>query len=307
MNSETDGGEVTLLGKVPARADFVRLNHGSALAMAFDQWLEHNLEELLLAGKRSLPAARFMFTEGDGGGALVGALAPSRDKAGRAFPITLFAAAPPSVLSARPFAVPAASEPLLQAAEGFFDELGGLDYDAIKARMAQFTAPSADDYATAAEAVSTQLAATGPEAFAERVFGSAQQAGEQVGVGHALLTVRELGRRGGRVVECPVVEPIDAAFWLALAHGGGAAALCYCWTRPDETSVASRLLLSAGRAPNHTLLWLAAPKPAAGKFSVLSSPASMGLDGDRDPGRQEHDAFMRSQSLASYLEQRSRD
>ena len=58
---------VTLLGKTPARADFIRINHGSASAIAFDEWLQRNLEELVLGGQRAGPPSRFLFVPGSAG------------------------------------------------------------------------------------------------------------------------------------------------------------------------------------------------------------------------------------------------
>ena len=78
----------SLIGKVPCRADFVRFGPSTAAARSFDAWLVRAMERLHLH-RRPFPATpiRFVYCSSDDESSLVGALAPSKDKVGRSFPV----------------------------------------------------------------------------------------------------------------------------------------------------------------------------------------------------------------------------
>jgi type VI secretion system ImpM family protein len=78
-----------LFGKLPGRADFVRL--GAPGRPELERWLEEGLE--LVRGKGGgLPGAtgRFLLAGPPGGRRIVGLMVPSGDAVGRSFPVCLF-------------------------------------------------------------------------------------------------------------------------------------------------------------------------------------------------------------------------
>ena len=278
---------VTLLGKTPARADFIRINHGSPSAIAFDEWLQRNLEELVLGGLRTAPPSRFLFAPSGGGEALFGLVAPSRDKAGRVFPVALFVALPAGLARRAPHAIARAGAPFVAAARTLFEGLGALDYDALKEAVAALEMPAQDAYEAAEREVGEALARATPADCVERLF---RDSADGVAAA-ALFTVTSAEREAApkaAVFECPVQEATDALFWLALASRGAQGPLSFFWTDVAEPGAegepppASRLLLCSAPPPPQTLLHLAAGKPKPGKLQVLSGgPGSPGGEGAR--------------------------
>jgi type VI secretion system protein ImpM len=130
------------LGKLPRQADFVRLNAGSAPALLLHRWLEAAVE----GGPRSTTPptspVRFLFTVPGQETALVGALAPSRDSVGRAFPLALFTEEHAGFLAQHLGSVPTAFEPFLVAAEALLAEAGELGPDALADRMRALPEPA---------------------------------------------------------------------------------------------------------------------------------------------------------------------
>jgi type VI secretion system protein ImpM len=300
------GGEpsarpVTLLGKTPARADFIRIHHGAESALALDEWLQRNLEQLVLAGQRAAPQASFAFVPQGSSEALVGLLAPSRDKAGRAFPVALFAAAPATVAVQTPGAIPLACAALLAPARALFAELAALDYDALKARVEALAAPAPAAYARASGEAAALMQDVAPAAWLQRLFAEAQDGA----AGNALLALQAAAddpAPKALVLECPVQETVDAVFWLALAGRGARAPVSFFWTDPpaDAPGGPSRLLLCLAPPPVHTLVHLAAPKPKPGKLQRIVDPAPAAAAQSADAAQRQLEKLMQCASLAEF-------
>ncbi|GAA5786017.1 hypothetical protein GCM10007860_34690 [Chitiniphilus shinanonensis] len=97
--------QYAVFGKLPRRADFVRINATHPVAQEFDQLLaksltwaqqqpEWNEATYLAAG-----ASDFHFTSGDGRWAFFGVIQPSRDEAGRLYPLVAGAILPAASVS----------------------------------------------------------------------------------------------------------------------------------------------------------------------------------------------------------------
>jgi type VI secretion system protein ImpM len=81
-----------LYGKLPNRADFVRVNANHAIVVEFDGLLQRALERLAqdkhwAASYATARPVEFQYVSRDSRYALIGALAPSSDLAGRKFPL----------------------------------------------------------------------------------------------------------------------------------------------------------------------------------------------------------------------------
>ncbi len=123
-------------GKLSSRADFVRYNATGPAFRALDDWIQHGLR--LAAAKKyddfdraydSAGPSCFLFRPSGGFSPLVGAIRPSRDRAGRKYPFFI-AAGPESVdrPGAPTAAFPFRFAPLFESAISLID-------DAIDARM----------------------------------------------------------------------------------------------------------------------------------------------------------------------------
>jgi len=80
-------------GKLPSRADFVRFNATAPVYRAFDDWIQGGLRTAASPqyaefnqAYASAGTSCFVFRPAGGHGALVGAIRPSRDQAGRNYP-----------------------------------------------------------------------------------------------------------------------------------------------------------------------------------------------------------------------------
>ena len=78
-------GTVGLFGKIPAKGDFIRLNAADPVCQAMDRWLQDGIAEAKKAGDSGAAVVpfSFVFTLPTSKNAVIGALAPSRDSAGR--------------------------------------------------------------------------------------------------------------------------------------------------------------------------------------------------------------------------------
>ena len=88
---------IGLFGKLPSHPDFIRLNAGSPLARAIDQWFQEGMSSLRLqvgdgwesVFDRAVPVF-FVYRDRDASSALVGVSRPSRDQTGRRYPFSIF-------------------------------------------------------------------------------------------------------------------------------------------------------------------------------------------------------------------------
>jgi len=114
-DSARDLGRAGFFGKLPSKRDFVRVRHDLAAAIALDEWLAGAAADYAEKGGRfTPPTARFWYAHPDR--SLAGVITPSRDRAGRAFPATVYAAIETGALARDPAAVCAGSESFMETA-----------------------------------------------------------------------------------------------------------------------------------------------------------------------------------------------
>ncbi len=94
-------GAVGWYGKLPSLGDFASRRLPHALATEWDTWLRAGMDELRTLNAQAWPEAFvaapvwfFMAPAQVTGNAVIGALAPSMDRVGRYYPLTIMAAAP---------------------------------------------------------------------------------------------------------------------------------------------------------------------------------------------------------------------
>ena len=82
---------VGLFGKTPAARDFVRVNIGTPVVRAFDEWLRESVMTLpSMRAHLSPEPLRFVFRAPNDAGHLIGVMKGSKDGVGREFPLAIF-------------------------------------------------------------------------------------------------------------------------------------------------------------------------------------------------------------------------
>jgi type VI secretion system protein ImpM len=254
-------GAIGWFGKLPAQGDFVRAGVADPLVQRFAVWLEEASEACHRAGARPAAPVRFAFRPPGELRLLVGALRDSVDRAGRVFPMALFAAADARGLATGFPDLPAAWAGFLGAAEDLLSGMAGLEAAAFAERARRLPLPQAGDLAAAVEAGRGRDA--GPAApVLERLFGAASAGGHLYALGTFRTACGKVrGREPARAevaLDCPVASPGDERSWLELARRalGWPAPPPFLW----GDGSAPRLLLCLGLPPAAALLPFGTPE-----------------------------------------------
>jgi len=263
-------GPAGIFGKIPAQGDFLRVNAGEALALA--RWLEEGSEAAYRAGARLGPEpVRFLHREG--GRAMLGVLAGSADKVGRAFPLAVFAPLEPAALEQAPL-LPVAARGLFAAAEALLADAARLAPADLAARLRALPPVSGDDLA-AAGAWATGALREGAAPLLARLGG----AGMPLYAAHAFRSACRPARgkepeRAAAVLDCPAGSDAEVHAWLELARRSLAWAPGFLWAAP-------RLLVSVGAPPPAALAALAAPSRDNPRIWPLSTTAASAVEAAR--------------------------
>ena len=256
------GSDVSLLGKLPAQPDFVRIHYSGRAAAELDQWLVQAVEQLHL-GKVELSApVRFAFCAARAQNVLFGVLAPSRDQGGRSFPVAVFDSLPLAAVLGRLAACMIAHEPFMGGAEAVIREAQALPPGAaLGGPLEGLHAPDAAALATVQTALEGNLRAASAAQFLERAFGPFEQ-GMHFYACFALLTAAAPVRaqapdKPGTVLDCGLRDAFDRAALVelvtrVLSRWRTAVPSCFWVEQPEP-----RLLLSLGPPPADVLRALA--------------------------------------------------
>ncbi|MDR3213287.1 MAG: type VI secretion system-associated protein TagF [Azoarcus sp.] len=278
----------TVFGKLPRRADFVRIGDGAAVVREFDELLARSLayasrqpdwdEAQYLAGG----ACDFQFTSDNGRECFTGVLHPSHDEAGRLFPLVAGA-----ILSA-PLIVPHTPE-LTIANELFFSGLReqlasavahAVDLVACRQFLDIWITPNPyaeDDIGLAAQILTRHLNRANAALWHAALIETGQGGLDDCLLAH--LFQDSAARRGAAPVLLPLSatqgeDTLDQAAWLALyraASGCDLAPDYLCLSRSGRRT----LIVSPGRLHERSLapVWGMAPEPAADAASWRQHPA----------------------------------
>ncbi len=261
-----------LVGKIPAQADFVRINANERTALELARWLEEAQESLRRAGS-PLPSAPifFVYSTPLARNVLIGALVPSHDQVGRAFPVAAFAPLESKEAASHFPLVPLAFSQFLGAAAALLASVPRLMTSKIVEQLNSLPRPGAGEWSVAEEQRRLQL---GNSAVA--LTGQfREQAADPDGAYYAIRTflmacAGEKSQEPAKVkvvLDCPLGTG-GALPWLDLAGRilqWKAQPPSFLWA---ETPV-PRLLLSLGPLPPSSLSYLARPDQSVAVFWPL--------------------------------------
>ena len=273
---------IGLYGKIPAQADFLRVNAGELSRAGLDRWFQE-AHEVVHGERARLPdePACFLLAPGGSRLAFVGALVPSEDAVGRRFPLIAFTQVEVAPLVAHWPAVPVDFGPMLDAAVALLGEARGLTPAEVAAR-AQAIAPPA-----AAAGTSDGVAALAAEKLSPLGL---SLGGLPHGAAYALRTLvtacDQTARRptgGGAAAVAAITldapAPTDAArrMWLELVRrrlGWRDGMPSFLWTRGLE----GRLLIALGAPANTLFAFLANQRHRSNRLWPLRTDVATALD-----------------------------
>jgi type VI secretion system protein ImpM len=268
---------VGVYGKIPAQADFVRVNVGELTRLGMDRWFQE-AHEVVHAERSRLPDEPAFFAIAPSGAraVLLGAMVPGQDAVGRTFPVIVFAALDLAVATDFPL-VP-------QSYARFYEGAAALLQNAA-------TMTSADLHAQA-QGLSADLV---PERLADPISLLRREHAAPLGLAlgglphgaayafRTLLTGCERARSASHapsgVVTVDGPAPTDASrlLWLELIRrrlGWRDAIPSFVWTARES----SRLLVSLGPPATGLLAFLANSRHKSGRFWPLSTDVESALD-----------------------------
>jgi type VI secretion system protein ImpM len=247
-----------LLGKLPIRPDFVREGCRGGSADALDAWLVQAATQLHAQGGPGpalgvddLPVSWFCHCAPKQAHGLIGVLGPSRDSAGRAFPVAVFREFALSDWRKRLPGLLSEYRAFLDAGQTLLAALPTLSLEEIRARLAALPEPAA----RAADPRGLELLRAGP--LLQRLFGTHPPGTLFYALSTFVSAFAEADASTQLALECPVRDDNDARGWLELAAQLG----------PRSGSCPSFLL---AREPARLFLSVAAP--SAELLCALAQP-----------------------------------
>jgi type VI secretion system ImpM family protein len=236
--------------------DFLRVNAAAPPAPALVEWI-HRAHEAMHRSGAVLPAApiRFVFSDRTAADSLVGVMVASRDRVGRAFPLTAFTSVPGAAVRSAGAGLHAAAEAFASSAEALLARAAELDGPALSSGL-DALAP-VDDAAGAA----ARLAGAAAGLSAAELLGGLFAGLPPGAPAYALYTLQKAVRsaRGGITVDCPAPDARARWFWLELVRRtlDGSDLPAHFW-------LGGRLLVSLGAPQASALGYLGDPSHPSG-------------------------------------------
>jgi type VI secretion system ImpM family protein len=247
-----------LFGKLPTALDFVRVHHTHPLGIELDSWLQAAHQTLLQSGA-SWPEARvrFLYAPAAHASCLVGVLAPSRDRAGRRYPLAVYGAVRRSLLATYVPAAPLACARFVSELDAVLELAATASREQLAQQLGTIQPITTQEVSARHVELTHKLCTWSARQFMADLF----HADLPDRAEHALLALmRATGAKGSSVVDLPAREPLHLAAWLALlARRAGVQMTLPSLFWIEEPS-AARALLCLGAPPGQVPLWLAERK-----------------------------------------------
>lgn len=247
---------ITGFGKIPDKADFVRIGHADATTRKFETLLDEAWSRLAESSPDAVLApVRFAFRPAGAPYAFVGVIRPSTDSIGRRFPLTMGFLLPWHLIASRWSAVPAALGPFLDAADSLIQSAAGLTIDELQQRALMVRGPTDSDVLALDSVCRRVLDETAWSSMAQRLFETATNERSAYALHAALMACAQGSSQ--LAIDCPIREDVDLFFWLELARRfSDNEQISFAWVEEESP----RLIVSLGSKAQLPLTALSDPK-----------------------------------------------
>jgi type VI secretion system protein ImpM len=273
---------VALLGKAPCQGDFIRWNASDPVSAQFHKWLEEGHEAVRRANL-TLPAEPICFVYSAAGGrqALLGMMAPSSDKVGRQFPLTVYVPVDLGPISGNAATLYGSHEAFFAGARQLLADAATLSADELEKRMEALNAHASGDSA-AAETYRRRALAAPASALTGLFTGDGVPAFTRYYAFRTFMMAcaAERGKepsKPGVTLDCPFPESVGPYPWVELARRmlqwrGMTPALFW------HLGPSPRLLVSLGPPSSTLLMHLAKPEHSSMKLWPLKTKATNAIE-----------------------------
>lgn len=222
---------VGLFGKTPSQRDFIRVNIGTPVVRAFDEWLRESVMTLPSLRAHLPPEPLpFLFRAPDNLGFLIGVMRGSEDGVGREFPLAVFHhLVGPAHAHDWP-TLPKAYAGFLAAATELLEQIDSAEPSLLPILLERLPLPSPEAIAASAAQGWQQLQHISADELLDRLFSrpTGNPEGDRwsddhiFGIGMLLNACYRVAghppRAGSITLDCPVTSDTEQLFWLELAR-----------------------------------------------------------------------------------------
>jgi type VI secretion system protein ImpM len=222
---------VGLFGKTPSQRDFVRVNIGTPVVHAFDEWLRESVMTLPSLRAHLPPEPLpFLFRAPGNLGFLIGVMRGSEDGVGREFPLAVFHHLDGPAHAHDWPVLPKAYAGFLAAASELLEHVDGVDPNQLPGLLERLPLPSAQVISASAAQGWQQLFHISADELLDRLFSrpTGNPEGDRwtddhiFGIGMLLNACYRVAghppRVGSITLDCPVTSDTELLFWLELAR-----------------------------------------------------------------------------------------
>lgn len=266
----------SLFGKLPSVLDYVRVNHDTREALALDQWMQAAFQHL---AERGTPwpdrGYRFVMRPKACTSSLVGVIAPSRDRAGRKYPLAIFAPLPQPMNAASHAATSLGAQRFFDQADQLLATLAKATASECAALLAQLIVPTESDIEVAQGELDAHMGSTSLSTFLATLQSPLNDAPELArSIIESMTALVDRGQDGRLTLDLPARSGFDVAVWVAMLESATSSpnsARSYFWNHSEPSR---RMLFGAGSPSPMVPLWLASPHLRSEKLQVLLQTAT---------------------------------
>jgi type VI secretion system protein ImpM len=214
---------VALLGKAPCQGDFIRWNAADPVSAQFHKWLEEGHEAVRRANLTlSAEPICFVYSAAGGRQALLGMMAPSSDKVGRQFPLTVYVPVDLGPISGNAATLYGSHQAFFDGARQLLADAAKLSADELAKRVEALGAHASGD-SVAAETYRRRVLASPASAMTALFSGDGAPAFTKYYAFRTFMMAcaAERGKepsKPGVTLDCPFPEAVGPYPWVELAR-----------------------------------------------------------------------------------------